>query len=344
MDYSLKGLTNRQWLVFFILISIIFCVGVYSLLFNEIKKDQAVGWKTYENGDGKFSLSYPSEWKITTDYDGGEKILILEGKEGSIKVNYGQAADANGVKDFMNNCRNKVIPCENTQFNGVPSVVSHRIFNVLQNVPDIDSDIEVWNIYPPNNQPVISILVQAYPSYLTNRDIILKVLSTFKFTIDNFGCGEFCIKSFSPDKKYTLLDRGTSPVRSFEIMNTQTQKRVAIFTSSNTYIWLGDEFIFNEPIEFQNNAMARPWGGGEGSNISKMILSTGEKVVLLKADNTHDYSLEKNSDNSVISSSDGLQISIKTYAPTGGDERFMNPSVQHWIMDSSGKLIKNIDN
>ncbi len=182
----------------------------------------------------------------------------------------------------------------------------------------------------------------------TKTDVIIKKLSCAPQDQDHGSCGlleigNYDIRSFSPDNNYILIDSGTDVIRGLEIIRVNDGKTIADFSSFLIHGWINNtEFIFNEPQE-ANQKSARPWGGGDLMGISKINLLTGEKTILKKADNTHDYYLEINPDGSLVNNNGGPWIYIKTYGATGGDERFENPLIARWIMDTNGKLIKNVD-
>ena len=358
MDYSLEEF-NWKFVAFFVAVSAVLVTGIYFIFPNQLKENIAPSrdWNIYTDEDYSIEFKYPDGMLAAKERD--DQITIIDGRYGdnfiwTIDLYHNPRMDNlenwiqrefNGFKSPENkDCRTFK---SGEYFNDGRADIGDNKAILVSDTSDFDQSCLVAGYYlmSPSRSLVVKFnLIQASAAFLK------EIISTFKFTdsesdgSDNSTCDEFCIKSFSPDKKYTLLNSGTSPLRSFKIINNQTRKRVATFNSFINYIWLGDEFVFDEPVEFQDATMMRPWGGGEGTNISKIVLSTGEKIILLKADSTHDYSLARNSEGSIIKESDGLRIDANTYAPTGGYERFMNPSVQHWIMDSSGKLIKNIDN
>lgn len=192
---------------------------------------------------------------------------------------------------------------------------------------------------------ILSIIALGFGYYLWNYQ---KNLSNAKEPVanqeNNTSCGEYCIRSFSPNYAFELRNRGTSPERTFEIINTKTQKNIATLEAYGSYLWLGDStFIFGEPTKVADSKDERPWESGSGSSIKKLDLTTGNTMYLQKADSLHDYTLEKDSNGSIIGGSAGIWITIKTY-PSSGDDRFTKPEIHHWIMDpQTGKLLQNID-
>ena len=170
----------------------------------------------------------------------------------------------------------------------------------------------------------------------TKKDIIIKTGTEFE------GCADFAnMKSFSPHNTYILIDSGTSPYRHFEIINLKTLETITGFTSFSSYKWFDEKWlIFSEPQAVPN---LRPWEAGDGFGISKINLSTGAKIVLKRADDTHDYFLETNQDGTVVGDATSVWIDVKTYSAEGGDERFNNPKVSSWVMDINGNLIKNLE-
>lgn len=147
---------------------------------------------------------------------------------------------------------------------------------------------------------------------------------------------EFCtFEKFSPASSYIVINCGTSPIRSLYVINTRTGEKIPI-SMVTEWDWLNDnEIVFNN-AQLIPDAI-RPWGGGEGTGISKVNLVTKRKTVLKSADRFHDYYLEKILDSGL------LLFTMQSYPlEEGPQERFYHPVVTYWIMDSEGDIVKQI--
>ncbi len=110
-------------------------------------------WKKYTNNEGKFSLQYPSGWTLTADQLG----VYFEGSEGSIEIRYKGIYGFESCEGYTKfELNGEVFDCHSTQSNGS----------------------EYWR----TTKDGVTIIVNVQNSSVSNRNTILKVLSTFKFT------------------------------------------------------------------------------------------------------------------------------------------------------------------
>lgn len=125
-------------------------------------------WKTYTNTEAKVSLQYPSSWTIKEDTNVEYKTISIVGKEGNISLLYGGGfggACPSGYEDFkVGNAQTQA--CHSTPADGSErwSLSSMKKDNVNFNNIDYSGFVTVSS------------------PYKENRDSILKILSTFKFT------------------------------------------------------------------------------------------------------------------------------------------------------------------
>ena len=125
--------------------------------------------KTYTNTQAKVSFEYPGDWTVKLDASNNEyKRISAEGKEGKIFLDYGAGfggACPSGYEDFkVGNAQTQA--CHTIEADGSEkwSLSTMKKNNV--NFNDISYEG----------------LVTATTPYKDNRDVILKILSTFKFT------------------------------------------------------------------------------------------------------------------------------------------------------------------
>ena len=125
-------------------------------------------WKTYINNEGKFSLEYPSHWKLDDRSNEGyieygpNKNVIFTGEEGYLQVSYGNSFGGMCPQGY-----------EKIQ-------IGSKEFDVCHSV---ENDIENWSVSGKQfGNFAIGMFITANKPYLSNRVIILKMLSTFKFT------------------------------------------------------------------------------------------------------------------------------------------------------------------
>ncbi len=123
------------------------------------------GWKTYASNQGKFSLSYPPDWQVDVNSASTDPItsVIFSGDQGVFQVDYGQG--------FGGVCQSGY---EKLEIGGQQFDVCHYIR---------DDDTEHWDVSGKFRDNLgLGLFVAANPPHLANRDVILKILSTFKFT------------------------------------------------------------------------------------------------------------------------------------------------------------------
>lgn len=134
----------------------------YNPQFQLENNSQTADWKTYRNTEGKFSFEYPVGWMLSrTDSLG----VFFESNEGIIEVRY------KGIYG-IEYCDGKE---EKFELNGQQLYSCHSVKN---------DDLESWIITYLNedSKEIVTILAHVNKPYLSNRDIVLKILSTFKFT------------------------------------------------------------------------------------------------------------------------------------------------------------------
>ncbi len=121
--------------------------------------DPNASWKTYTNRDLGFSLNYPSNWQQDYNPNVGQVNLFGEGESTfSLSITYSQnAAD----KDNAGGCASV---CNYTDKN------LHYNWTLLKQRPGAK-----------DNSGFI-IRASNYPDTLYNREVISRILSTFKFT------------------------------------------------------------------------------------------------------------------------------------------------------------------
>ena len=148
----------------------IFSVGLYAVRSFEgddelMLQSQILDWKTYENRQGGFSLQYPPDWKVE-EYNNdpsGTKYIILSGSQGRIDIDY-----VNG----------KYTECSNGQM--VTMNLGGQQFDVCHYF--IENISESWGFQAKKHgNASIGLSVGVNAPYDSNRDVILNILSTFRF-------------------------------------------------------------------------------------------------------------------------------------------------------------------
>lgn len=130
--------------------------------------DETANWKTYTNTKLKLEFKYPTSWIIKDLQKPSEEIdekIESKGSEGDIDIvawneAYGGGCDTKDHIDF-------------------------KIFGETQDIcHNINNGIEFWNGMTKKLPTgyLMSIDSQANSPYQKNRDVVLKILSTFKST------------------------------------------------------------------------------------------------------------------------------------------------------------------
>lgn len=131
--------------------------------------DATANWKTYTNTDAKISIETPAEWKVTEEKPNAEyKGILLEGKEGQVGIRWGAG--------FGGGC-----PRPQNQR-------TLKLYNETVHVCDVidDKDTEHWSLFIGKiNNIGYSGYATANKPYSSNRVLVLKILSTLKFTGQN---------------------------------------------------------------------------------------------------------------------------------------------------------------
>ena len=178
--------------------------------------------------------------------------------------------------------------------------------------------------------------------YLRNEETKKeKVVRTNSCSLKRGLCPWPChIGGFSPNNKYIVRNCGTGVSRNLEVIDTKTGEEMIQFKSGSFfYYWLDDEnIVFDESqvfmTDFQKNQ--RPWESGEGYGITRINVLNGQKNILKKSDDFRDYFLVKPLDNG------NILFILHAYPVEGDWERFLNPSISHWIMDINGNIIEEV--
>lgn len=133
-------------------------VSVYQYLQT---KATFTSWKTYISDGGEFSIDYPSSWVYTWD-SLHKTYVFFNGEEGSINISYG-----NGLSQTCSKGQEEM-KIGNDQF--------HVCHDILSN------GVERWFLDKEYGTIGIGIKAIAQTPSDRNRETILKMLSTFKFT------------------------------------------------------------------------------------------------------------------------------------------------------------------
>ena len=136
---------------------------------NEAKSLSYEDWKTYTNTEAKVSFQYPLEWTVKEEQpDVESKRIAIEGKEGKILLDYGSGFGGGcpaGYEDF--------------KVGNAQTQACHEI---------MDDGSEEWSLSNMKKDKVdfndvdYSGFITVNAPYKDNRDAVLKILSTFKFT------------------------------------------------------------------------------------------------------------------------------------------------------------------
>lgn len=169
-----------------ILVTLVVILGGYFLYQQQTKSTQAIpldqtttqpsptanetaNWKTYTNTEAKVSFQYPLDWTVKEETPNVEyKRISIVGKEGQILLDYGAG--------FGGSCQTAY-----EDFN-----IGNAQTQACHSTPSDGS--EKWSLSTMKKDNVnfntisYSGSVVASSPYKDNRDLILKILSTFKFT------------------------------------------------------------------------------------------------------------------------------------------------------------------
>jgi hypothetical protein len=125
---------------------------------------QTATWQTYTNKEGKFSIKYPSNWELSTSVKSTPlSMTFLIGTEGSIQIDYGTGFGGACPQGY------EKMDLGGMQFSSCHSVDENGAENWV-----LDSNI--------NSPSGIGMFVTANKPYLSNENLVLKILSTFKIT------------------------------------------------------------------------------------------------------------------------------------------------------------------
>lgn len=133
-------------------------------------------WKIYTSQNMNLSISHPSSWKITdsgTDQYKFETVKI-EGLEGSVSIIQGSGFGGGP-------CKNKLVDVQTSQGTLKMCNWINGAAEFWQTDNQVTGTLNLINL-PKNNNLSIKFNVIANPPQSDNRNTILKILSTFKFT------------------------------------------------------------------------------------------------------------------------------------------------------------------
>jgi len=140
--------------------------------------DPTTGWKTYTNDFAKFSLKYPPSMTVTEKVlSAEEKQIVFTGPEGTITINaavpessgWGGGCDPEDQREI--------------NFLGKPTKICGGITGINQ----------LYGTHPEGYSKIQIGAIFAEP-YAENKEIVLSILSTFKFLEEKESVGEkvFC--------------------------------------------------------------------------------------------------------------------------------------------------------
>lgn len=122
-------------------------------------------WKTYENKDIQFSFQYPSDWTLTDEKDGNDIVgVTVKGSQGELTALWGTGFGGG---------------CYPTGYEKIQT--KEETLNTCHRVRDDGS--EAWEqIGKQLSKTSFQARAYAYAPIENNRNTILKIISTFKFT------------------------------------------------------------------------------------------------------------------------------------------------------------------
>lgn len=131
-------------------------------------EDPTANWKTYTNKDNNLSLKYPATWVIEKEDQTKEFAqVIIKGLEGEINVYWGERGIGGASCYSLYGKENEKI-----QISGENLNTCHVVDNGIEKWLDINKQL---------GQVRFNISASANPPLNPNRDIVLKVISTFRF-------------------------------------------------------------------------------------------------------------------------------------------------------------------
>lgn len=180
---KIKDQKPPKWLIFigiFIVLLVLLWKPYWNNLNNQNLKgsqNETANWKTYTDQYGYYTISYPSNWTVTySEPDNniyakatkGRSSIAFGGPQGSVQVwwleTYG------GGCDPENHAKIKVGNEEQDTCHSFDQQKHMELWSIIQKELD------------PNTHLGIQIEAMAISSNKTNRNVILKILSSFKFT------------------------------------------------------------------------------------------------------------------------------------------------------------------
>lgn len=172
------GIVSKQILIVLLMVAAIGGYLLFGKYLNNLNKPttqtnstqtattsaETADWKTYTNTEAKVSFQYPLDWTVKggeTPKNADYKIILLEGKEGKISIDYGTGfggACPAGYEDF--------------NIGNAQTQACHTIK---------DNGSEEWSLGFIKNNINYGGFVTVNSPYKDNRDLVLNLLTTFKF-------------------------------------------------------------------------------------------------------------------------------------------------------------------
>jgi len=185
MEYNYPKKSIWKWILIYVLISAVAYGLIYYFFFykkgeynydsqqnqdessNQTQDSDVKDWKEYSNSEGGFSLKYPSSWVIDDKTSEGSieygppKNVIFTGGQGILQVSYGT-----GFGGMCEQGYEKLL-------------IGNKNFDVCHEVIE---DVERWSATAEHlGKYGVGLFITVNKPYLYNRDIIISILSTFKF-------------------------------------------------------------------------------------------------------------------------------------------------------------------
>lgn len=126
-----------------------------------VVQNERTNWRSYTNTEAKFTFQHPLDWTVMEETHGEYKRVLAKGNQGQITIDFGTG--------FGGYCQT-----EWTEFK--LGNINNRACHFIQD------GIENWNLegFKRDNLGFAG-FIQANSPYADNRDVILKILSTFEF-------------------------------------------------------------------------------------------------------------------------------------------------------------------